>query len=115
MDITIATTTAGVIVGFLSPVIVQVSKRFIPDGYTELYSVAVSLLLAVLAIGATGGFAHSSWGVVLVAVIGVAQTVYATVNKAVAGRLSGSYDNGHVIDTTANSVTDTPVAAPVAR
>ncbi|MEE8735339.1 hypothetical protein [Bifidobacterium subtile] len=101
MDITTATITAAAIVGFLSPVIVQVSKRWIAKGWTEIYSVAVSALLAVIAIGATGGFAHATWGAVLLAVIGVAQTIYATVNTAISGKLSSSYDNSHVIDTTA--------------
>ncbi|MCI1674092.1 MAG: hypothetical protein LKI34_07755 [Bifidobacterium tibiigranuli] len=61
MDITNANITAAAIVGFLSPVSVQVGKRFIPQSWTEIYSVAISALLAV---------------------IGVTQTVYATVNTA---------------------------------
>ena len=86
MDINTATVAATLIVGFLSPIIVQVSKQYIPSGWTALYSTAVSLLLSVIAVGATGGFTHTSWGVALLATVGVAQTVYAAINAALNGK-----------------------------
>ena len=92
MDINTATVAATLIVGFLAPVIVQVSKKYIPSGWTALYSTAVSLLLSVIAVGATGGFDHTSWGVALLATVGVAQTVYAAVNAALNGKTQESGD-----------------------
>lgn len=88
MDITQATTLASAIVALIAPALIQAFKKFIPADLIGLTSLAVSLLLGTLAIAATGGFEHSSWGVVLTAVVGVAQAVYTLVNQAFSGQLS---------------------------
>ena len=88
MDITLATTLATAIVGLVTPIIIQVSKQYIPTGWTEVYALAVSILLGALAIAATNGFHGYAWGVTLTAVVGVSQAVYAIVNKATAGSIS---------------------------
>lgn len=58
MDISEATTLAAAIVA-----LIQAFKQCIPDGYTTVTSLAVSLLLGVIAIAATGGFTGYGWGV----------------------------------------------------
>ena len=71
MDISEATTLAAAIVA-----LIQTFKQCIPDGYTTITSLAVSLLLGVIAIAATGGFTGYGWGVILAAVVsGEAQAV----------------------------------------
>jgi hypothetical protein len=45
--------------------------------------------------------------VLLLAIIGVAQTVYVTINEAVSSKLAVSYGNGHIIYTTTFSAADT--------
>lgn len=88
MDISAATTLASAIVALVVPAFVQAFKKYIPAGYVGLVSLAASILVGVLAIAATGGFDHASWGVVLAAVVGVAQGVYTLVNQAFDGKLS---------------------------
>lgn len=70
MDISEATTLAAAIVA-----LIQTFKQCIPDGYATITSLAVSLLLGVIAIAATGGFTGYGWGVILAAIVGVAQAV----------------------------------------
>lgn len=88
MDITQATALAGAIVALVVPALVQAFKEYVPAEYTGLVSLAVSLIIGVLAIAATDGFSHNGWGVVLAAIVGVAQTVYTVVNQALGGKLS---------------------------
>lgn len=88
MDITQATAWAMVIAGFVSPVIVQLIKKYIPAGWTEGFAIGISIILGAAAVAATGGFNNTTWGVALVGVIGVAQVVYAAVNKALGNGLS---------------------------
>lgn len=92
MDITQAETIAVAIVGLVAPVIVQSVKPVLPENMTALFSLAVSLILGVLAIGSVGGFNHGySWGVLLVAVVGVSQTVYTTLNQVLGGKLGKTF------------------------
>lgn len=90
MDITQANIVATAIVGLVAPVIVQAVKSDVPDDLTALFSLVISLILGVVAVGATGGFQGHSWGVLLAAVVGVAQTVYTALNQALGGKLSKS-------------------------
>ena len=87
-DITQATAWAMAVAGFISPVIVQVIKKYIPSGWTEVFAIGISLILGTVAVAATGGFDHTTWGVALLGVVGVAQFVYAAVNKALGNELS---------------------------
>lgn len=88
MDISNATALASAIVALVAPALVQVFKKYIPDDYVGLVSLGTSIVLGVIAVGATGGFAHATWGVALAAVVGVAQAVYTLVNQAIGGKLS---------------------------
>lgn len=88
MDITAATTIASAIVALVAPALVQAFKKYIPADFVGLVSLAVSILLGVVAIAATGGFDGYGWGVVLAGVVGVAQAVYTLVNQAFDGKLS---------------------------
>lgn len=88
MDITQATTIASAIVALVAPALVQAFKKYIPADFVGLVSLAVSILLGVVAIAATGGFDGYGWGVVLAGVVGVAQAVYTLVNQAFDGKLS---------------------------
>lgn len=94
MNITQATAWAMVIAGFISPAIVQLVKKYIPAGWTEGFAIGISIVLGATAVAATGGFDHTTWGVALVGVIGVAQVVYAAMNKALGNGLSkGTTEN----------------------
>ena len=88
MDITQATAWAMAIAGFISPVIVQIIKKYIPSGWTEVFAIGISIILGAAAVAATGGFDHTTWGIALAGVVGVAQVVYAAVNKALGNGLS---------------------------
>lgn len=88
MDISNATALASAIVALVAPALVQAFKKYIPDDYVGLVSLGTSIVLGVIAVGATGGFAHATWGVALAAVVGVAQAVYTLVNQAIGGKLS---------------------------
>lgn len=61
MDISEATTLAAAIVALIASALIQTFKQYILDGYTTLTSLAVSLLLGVIAIVATGGFTGYGW------------------------------------------------------
>lgn len=82
MDISNATTLAAAVVALIAPALIQAFKKHIPEGYTALTALGASLLLGVIAIAATNGFTGYGWGVVLAAVVGVAQAVYTLVNQA---------------------------------
>ena len=56
MDISNATTLAAAIVALIAPALIQALKKYIPEGFTALTSLGVSLLLGVIAIAATNGF-----------------------------------------------------------
>lgn len=90
MDIANATAVATAIAGALAPFIIQFSKQHIPSGWTELYSLGVSLLLSIIALVATNGFSNSSWAMVIPATIGISQTVYSIINKTGDNSLSKS-------------------------
>lgn len=85
MDITDATTLAAAIVGLIAPALIQAFKKYIPEGFTALTALGVSMLLGLIAIAATNGFTGHGWGIVLAAVVGVAQAVYTLVNQALEG------------------------------
>lgn len=87
MGISNATTLAAAIVALIAPALIQAVKKYIPEGFTALTALGVSLLLGVIVIAATNGFAGYGWGVVLAAVVGVAQAVYTLVNQALSGAL----------------------------
>ena len=91
MDISNATTLAAAIVALIAPALIQALKKYIPEGFTSL---GVSLLLGVIAIAATNGFTGYGWGVVLAAVVGVAQAVYTLVNQALNGALDAHDHKG---------------------
>lgn len=97
MDITQANIIATAIVGLVAPVIVQAFKHDVPDDMTALFSLVVSLILGVLAVGATCGFHGYSWGVLLTAVVGVSQTVYTAINQVLSGKLSKNSLSEHVL------------------
>lgn len=88
MDTTNAMNFATVLAGFLSPLIVQVSKKYVHSGWVTVYSLIVSSTIGLIAVAATDGFATRSWGMVLFGVIGVSQAVYALLNKSLSGELS---------------------------
>lgn len=88
MDISTATTLASGLVALIVPAFVQAFKKYIPDGYVGLVSLAASILFGVIAIAATDGFIGYGWGVVLATVVGVAQSVCTVVNQALDGKLS---------------------------
>ena len=97
MDISNATTLAAAIVALIAliaPALIQALKKYIPAGFTALTSLGVSLLLGVIAIAATNGFTGYGWGVVLAAVVGVAQAVYTLVNQALNGALDAHDHKG---------------------
>lgn len=56
MDISNATTLAAAIVALIAPALIQALKKYIPEGFTALTSLGVSLLLVVIVIAATNGF-----------------------------------------------------------
>ena len=98
-DITQATAWAMAVAGFVSPVIVQIIKQYIPAGWTEVFAIGISLILGTVAVAATGGFDHTTWGVALLGVVGVAQFVYAAVNKALDNGLSkGTTENKEAVN-----------------
>ncbi|MGE4628251.1 hypothetical protein ACEWFW_07565 [Bifidobacterium catenulatum subsp. kashiwanohense] len=88
MDISNATALASAIVALVAPALVQAFKKYIPADYVGLVSLGSSIILGVIAVGATGGFNHATWGVALAAVVGVSQAVYTLVNQAFGGKLS---------------------------
>lgn len=88
MDIFTATTLAAAIVALISPALTQAFKKYIPKGFTSLAALIVSLILGIIAIAATDGFIGYGWGLVLAAVVGVAQAVYTLINQALEGSLS---------------------------
>lgn len=88
MDISNATALASAIVALVAPALVQAFKKYIPADYVGLVSLGSSIVLGVIAVGATGGFDGNGWGVVLAGVVGVAQVVYTAVNSALGGKLS---------------------------
>ena len=99
MDITQATAWAMAIAGFISPAIVQLVKKYIPAGWTEMFAIGISVVIGAAAVAATGGFDHTTWGIALAGVVGVAQVVYAAVNKALGNGLSkGAPENKEAVN-----------------
>lgn len=96
LDITPATAWAMVVAGFLTPLIVQFTKKHIPEGYTEVFAIGVAIVIGVAAVGATNGFAESTWGVAITGVVGVAQIVYALINKSLGNSMSKGSGSGPV-------------------
>lgn len=62
MDISNATALASAIVALVAPALVQAFKKYIPGDYVGLVSLGSSIILGVIAVGATGGFNHATWG-----------------------------------------------------
>lgn len=81
MDITNSTAVTTAVAGLLSPIIIQVGKRWVPDQWRPSFTILVSILIGCLAIAATGGSTPRAWGVYLTAVVGISQTVYALIIK----------------------------------
>lgn len=94
MDISNATTLTAALVALA---LIQAFKKYIPEGCTALTALGVSLLLGVIAIAATNGFTGYGWGVVLAAVVGVAQAVYTLVNQALSGALGENRVQAHIL------------------
>lgn len=78
--IQLATILAG---GVTSSVIVQLVKRYITSEWRLPFSLALSAVISVIALWLTGGFTSpTSAAVIIAAIMGVAQTVYAVIAKA---------------------------------
>ncbi|WP_416175223.1 MAG: hypothetical protein ACFWT0_04670 [Bifidobacterium crudilactis] len=93
--IQLATIIAG---GVTSSVIVQLVKRYIHSEWRLPFSLVLSAVVSVSAIWLTGGFTSpASAAVIIAAIMGVAQTVYAIIAKAYVD-----------LDTTPVSVTAAP-------
>jgi type III secretory pathway component EscU len=93
--IQLATILAG---GVTSSVIVQLVKRYIISEWRLPFSLALSAVISVVALWLTGGFVSpTSAAVIIAAIMGVAQTVYAIIAKAYVD-----------LDTSPVSVTATP-------
>lgn len=76
MDISIATTLVSGHVALIVPAFVRAFKKYIRNGYAGLISLTASILFGTIA--ATSGFnGIYTWGIVLVGVVGIAQTVHA--------------------------------------
>jgi hypothetical protein len=98
--IQLATILAG---GVTSSVIVQLVKRYITSEWRLPFSLALSAVISVVALWLTGGFGSpTSAAVIIAAIMGVAQTVYAIIAKAYVD-----------LDTSPVSVTATPQPAIV--
>lgn len=112
MDTQLATTVATAIVGIIAPVLTQIFKRFVPPEWVQVFSLIVSVVLGLIAVGVTGGFASGyTVAAVILAVVAVSQIIYSAINKAVAGNLSKDH-----IETTGTTVAEEPVTeAPVSK
>lgn len=74
--------TAGTaLAGFLAPMITWLLNRVTDDDHKQLLALAVAVLLGVVALGLTGGFNEPSWGVNLLAVLGVSQAIFTLIIK----------------------------------
>lgn len=69
--------------GAVSAGITQVAKRWIPTRWRALFALAVALVVAVVAVALTGGFSERPVGLIVAAVIGVAQALYAVTKRIV--------------------------------
>lgn len=97
--IQLATILAG---GVTSSIIVQLVKRYIPSEWRLPFSLVLSAVISVAALWLTGGFTSpTSAAVIIAAIMGVAQTVYAVIAKAYVD-----------LDTTPVTITSTPEPAP---
>ncbi|GAA6122561.1 hypothetical protein BPY_06690 [Bifidobacterium psychraerophilum] len=93
--IQLATILAG---GVTSSVIVQLIKKYIPSEWRLPFSLALSAVISIVALWLTGGFTSpTSAAVIIAAIMGVAQTVYAVIAKAYVD-----------LDTTPVTLTSTP-------
>lgn len=81
MDVT-ATTVATALAGILAPTITQLTKKYIPDEWRKTFAITVSIITAIIALAATNGFNTRNWGVLIVAVVGIAQTLYTVYDGA---------------------------------
>ena len=98
--IQLATILAG---GVTSSIIVQLTKKYIPSEWRLPFSLVLSAVISVAALWLTGGFTSpTSAAVIIAAIMGVAQTVYAIIAKAYVD-----------LDTSPVSVTATPQPAIV--
>lgn len=77
------TALAVAIAGLLSPIIIQVCKRWIPKDWRASFAVAVSLVVACAVLAASGSLHKGDWFVALTAAVGIAQAVYTIVAKLV--------------------------------
>lgn len=79
MDISTYVAIGAALVAALGTVITQVSKKYIPKDYRDLYALGVSVVLAGLSLLLGGGFGQSgsTVPVLVFAVIGISQTIYA--------------------------------------
>lgn len=79
MDISAYVAIGTALIGALSNVIVQVSKRYIPKDYRGLYAVGVAVILALLSLALGGNPVQggASISVVVLGVIGISQALYA--------------------------------------
>lgn len=86
-------TIATALIGVLSSIITQVAKRYVPKQWRSLFSLGVSVFIAILSV-AIVGLANAIGGdpiqldaatitAVIFGVVGVAQAVYTTVHKLV--------------------------------
>ena len=106
MDITTATATGTALASVLSFALTQVTKKYVPSEWRQLFAAVVSVVLAVAALALTGGFTSGATVPALIAAVyGTSTALYAVVNKALSGKLSA-------VDTTAAYVHDTPLRKP---
>lgn len=84
MDISAYLPIATAILGVISSIITQVSKQHIPDEWRKLFALGVSVLVAVAAVF-IGNLYHDGMDAtsLIFGVIGVAQAIYAAVDKLV--------------------------------
>lgn len=81
IDVSAATAILAAVLGLLAPLIIAaINRPSWSDNLKRAVAVAIAIGLAVLAIFITDGF-HGSWGLIIPAVIGVAQFVYAVIYK----------------------------------
>ena len=109
MDTSSVITVATGIASILSPVIIQLSKKWIPSIGRPLYAGIVSTLLAIIAmlvsetVSGTWTIPGGTWAAAILIVYGASQGLYATVNTILGGKLSAD----GTVATTAVGVHDT--------
>lgn len=106
------TALAVAIAGLLSPIIIQVCKRWIPKDWRASFAVVVSLVVACAVLAASGSLHRGDWFVALTAAVGVAQAVYTIVAKLVDTTADGEPQEPQTATRVTNPV---PVQTPARK